>query len=151
MGSVSLSPLPSTGPYSKVALRGLYSHIFLAGYSSALAPSRFAPGDLRPCSELLTERQKRDFCKPRSLQRSHSYYASMGIERPLGSDFPLTSVFGTIQISKELTDGIEIYRQVGSEEVFTLWKNIFSLRFQAPLPGTDSNTRENPVPCLPAS
>jgi hypothetical protein len=49
----------------------------------------------------------------------------MGIKRPLGSDLPLTNVFGTIQISKEFMDGIETLRQVGTEKVFTLWKNIY--------------------------
>lgn len=44
----------------------------------------------------------------------------MGIERPLGSDFPLTNVFGTLRISRELTDGLEITGQVGMEKGFLL-------------------------------
>lgn len=126
MWIISLSFLPSTGPYSNLALFGLYNPIPLASFSGALAPSRYAPGDLRSCSKLLTERQKCDFCEPCSFQHFHLFYASMGIKWPLGSDFPLTNVFGTVQISKERMDATEIYRPSWNREsVYFMEKCIF--------------------------
>lgn len=70
--SISLLSLCSTGPYSNLALLGLYNHIILASYSGGgLPPPRYATGDLRSCSKLLTERQKDDFCQPGTLQHFH--------------------------------------------------------------------------------
>lgn len=145
------SCLPSTGPYSNLALLGLYNHIILASsFSRAPAPSRYVPGDLRSCSKLLTGRPKCDFYKPPSYFPALPFVLCFHGNQEAFREWPPFNKCVWNHPNFKRVHGWDRNSQASwnRESVYFMEKHIFSLRFQAPLPGTDSNTREHPVPCL---